>query len=247
MSDRDPYEILGVERSATQEAIQRAYRKLAKQHHPDLNPGDAEAERLFKEVANAHDVLGDPEKRASFNRSKISADGQEKPSYAKQPTYDGAGFASQEGFASEAELQAFLNEMFGAGRADMHRRPMRGADVRLTISVPFIEACKGGIRRVRVPNRPAIDVTIPAGMNDGGILRVQGRGMPGYEGAPAGDAFIEVHITPHRHFKRKDTDILLDLPISFSEAVLGATIWSPTIHGPVNLKVPAYVKSGARL
>lgn len=248
MSDRDPYAVLGVERSASQDAIQKAYRKLAKKYHPDLNPEDDDAERRFKEAASAHAILGDAKKRAQFDRGEIDASGADKPPQATRPRYDGADFKAQEGFANEAEMQAFLNEMFRAGRGGRAQsRPTRGADIYLTIGIPFLQACKGGKRRIQIPNRPPFDIQIPAGLEDGEIVPAPGRGEPGYDGAPSGDAFVEVHIEPHRHFQRKDTDILLDLPISFAEAVLGARVRAPTVHGQVDLKVPANATAGSRL
>jgi len=257
MADRDPYEVLGVEKTASQEAIRRAYRALAKKHHPDLNPGDAEAERLFKEAANANAILSDPEQRARYDRGEIDAAGHERPEPAYASRGGGfarhggdEGFMAQEGFASEEELQAFLNEMFGRAQGESGRRrrwAARGADLALTVTVPFVEACLGGKRRIAAPNRPPLDVSLPPGIADGGTVRLAGQGEPGYDGGPPGDLFIQVHVAPHRFYERKDADIHLDLPVTVAEAVLGATVRAPTIHGPVDVKVPAGAKAGTRL
>lgn len=254
MADRDPYEVLGVEKSASKEAIRRAYRKLAKKHHPDLNPDDATAERLFKEAANANAILSDEDQRARYDRGEIDTSGHDRPqpTYKRQPQYAGEEYMAQEGFANEEEMQAFLNEMFGAaaGKAGASRgrpRPARGADIVLTISVPFLQACRGGKRRIAIPNRTAIDVNLPAGLKDGELVRLRGQGEPGYDGGPPGDAFIEAHVEPHAFYTRKGADIHMDLPITFAEAVLGATIRTPTIHGGVDLKTAANVKAGTRM
>lgn len=243
MADSDPYEALGVDRTASQDAIRRAYRSLAKKLHPDVNPGDAAAERRFKAVSNAYGILGDAEKRARFDRGEIDASGQERPEPARGA---GGDYMAQEGFASEEDLRDFLNEMFGAGGA-RRPRPARGRDVVLTLSVPFLDACRGGVRRVQPPGGAALDVTLPPGLHDGELIRLGGKGGPGFDGGPPGDAFVEVHVGPHAFFRRDGADIHLDLPITFAEAVLGATVRTPTVHGLVDLKTPQNAKAGARL
>ncbi len=251
MAERDPYTVLGVEKTATADAIRKAYRRLAKKHHPDLNPGDAEAERQFKEAANANAILSDPAQRARFDRGEIDASGHERaPMAAEAPFGRGAGFAAQEGFASEADLQDFLKEMFGKGAGGggpRRPRPARGADQVMTITVPFGVACLGGVRRVRLPTGASLDVTMPPGLQEGELIRLTGKGEAGYDGGPPGDLFIEAHIAAHPYFERKGDDILLDLPITFAEAVLGGTVRAPTLHGPVDVKAPAGAKAGQRL
>lgn len=247
MAARDPYEVLGVERAATQEAIRRAYHKLAKQHHPDLNPDDADAERRFKEATAAHEILGDEARRARFDRGEIDASGQEAPPRPSSRGFTGGDFAAQEGFVDEADLKDFLNGMFGAQAAGRRPQAARGANVVLTVAVPFVEACLGGKRRLSIPNRPAIEVNLPAGVRDGEMIRIPGKGEPGYDGGPPGDAFVEVNVRPHRFFTRRDGDIHVDLPITFAEAVLGGSVRAPTIHGPVEMKISAGAKAGARM
>lgn len=249
MSNRDPYGILGVEKTASQDAIQRAYRSLAKKHHPDLNPDNAEAERKFKDAANAYAILGDAETRRRFDRGEIDAAGQERPEPAFTHGFNRTddGFMAQEGFTSEEDLRDFLNEMFGAGGARQKPRPTKGRDVIMTIDVPFLEACRGGKRRLAVPGRRTLDIVLPAGLRDGELVRLRGMGDPGFEGGPPGDAFVEVHVEPHGFFRREGADIHLDLPVTFSEAVLGASVRTPTVHGLVDLKVPANAKAGQRL
>ncbi len=247
MSDSDPYAVLGVERTANQDAIRRAYRAIAKKHHPDLNPDDPEAERLFKQAAAAYDIVGDAEKRARYDRGEIDASGQERPEPPPSSGFGRSDFMAQEGFADPADLEAFLNEMFGGAGARTRRRPMRGADVFLVVSIPFRLACTGGTRKVSMPNRPAFDLRIPPAVDDGDLIRAPGLGEPGYDGAPPGDALVEIHVEPHPYFTRKDADILLDLPITIAEAVVGGVARAPTVHGPVDLKIPANAEAGRRL
>ena len=257
MSD-DLYERLGVPRTASQDEIKKAYRKLAKELHPDLNPGKPDIEERFKGITAAYDLLSDPERRGRYDRGEIDATGQERPQqryyreYAEDPS---AGrFYTQEGFGDEESLHAFFGDLFGgrggregrAGREGMRMR-MRGADVSYTLPVEFLEAAKGAKKRVVVGGDQTIDLTIPPGVHDRQTLRLKGQGMPGFEGGPAGDAYVEVHIQPHAFFERKDNDVHLELPVSLGEAVLGGRIQVPTIDGPVSMTVPKGSNTGATL
>lgn len=245
----DPYETLGLPKSATAAEIKAQFKKLARKHHPDLHPGDAGAEARFKAIAAAHDLLGDPEKRRRFDAGEIDAAGAERP---PQPHYrdfaDGPGHAAQDGFASRDELEAFLREAFGRGAGGARARgPARGADVSYVLPVAFLDAANGATRTVTLPDGKTLNVTIPEGAQDRQMLRLRGQGGPGFDGGPAGDAYVELHVAPHAFFTRRDDDIHVTLPITLREAMLGAKIEVPTIGGPVSLTVPKGAATGAAL
>jgi DnaJ-class molecular chaperone len=249
MSD-DLYATLGVARHASQDDIKRAYRKLAKELHPDLNPDKPDVAERFSQVTAAYDILSDPDKRGKYDRGEIDASGQERPQYqyyrdfAEDPA---AGrFYAREGVGDADSLHDILEGLFG-GRSAGVRMRARGADVSYTLPIDFLDAAKGAKKRVTVGDRQTIDLTIPAGVTDRQTLRLKGQGLPGFEGGPAGDAYVEVHIQPHPHFTRKDNNIHLDLPVSLAEAVLGAKIEVPTIDGPVSMTVPKGANTGTTL
>ena len=254
----DPYRALGVQRDASQEAIKSAYRKLAKKYHPDLNPGDSQVEQRFKDISQAYAILGDPEKRKRFDRGDIDASGQETAAgrggfyraYAESgegAKYGPHGF----GFRFDQGLDEVFDDLFGgarrgaAGRGRTVRR--RGADVSYRIRVGFLEAAQGAKKRLGLAGGKQLEVAIPAATEDGQTLRLKGQGMAGLGGAPAGDALIEVQVESHPYFRREGRDIHLELPISLQEAVLGATVGVPTVHGQVSMKIPPGSNSGTRL
>ena len=244
MSSGDPYELLGVKRDASQKDVQKAYRRLAKKLHPDLNPGNAEAEKQFKEVAAAYDLLSDPERRARFDRGEIDSSGAEQPQqrYYYRDFADGVGnpYTSDAGFADFVDGDDILSAIFGR-RTDRRRR---GQDVRYRLEVDFLDAVNGATKRLTLPGGSVIDVAIPPGTHDRHVLRLRGKGMPGVGGGPPGDALVEVRVRPHPHFMRRGDDIHLEIPISLSEAVLGAKVDVPTPTGPVTMTVPKGVSSG---
>jgi DnaJ-class molecular chaperone len=248
----DPYQALGVPRDASQKDIQSAYRRLAKKLHPDLNPGDAGAEDKFKDVASAYDLLGDPAKRARFDRGEIDAAGVEQPQrryYRDFAGGDGAAgrYASDDGFADFAADDLFAEILRRSG-ADWARGPGRGADVHYRLPIDFLDAVNGAEKRLTLPDGSLLDVTIPPGTHDGQIVRLRGKGRPGRgEGAPAGDALIEIKVRPHRYFERDGDDIHLDLPVTLREAVLGARITVPTPTGPVAMRLPKSANTGTTL
>ena len=245
MSSVDPYETLGVKRDASPAEIRKAYRRLAKKLHPDLNPGDREAEAKFKEVSAAHDLLSDAEQRARFDRGEIDASGDERPSrrYYRDFAEDAAHpYQNATGFADFAASDDILSELFGrSGRAGLR---MRGADIHYRLSVEFLEAVNGTTRRVTLADGSTLDVTIPPGARDGQVLRLRGKGRPGSGGGPAGDALVELDVRPHRLFSRRGDDIHIDLPISLREAVLGGKVKVPTPTGKVIATVPKGTNSG---
>jgi len=261
MASDDPYAILGVKRDASAEEIRTAYRKLAKKHHPDLNPGNKEAEARFKTISAANELLSDPEKRARFDRGEIDASGQERPDHAAYRRYaEGAQGAKyhQESGISEDELGDIFADLFRP-QAGQNRGPggtrtfrMRGADRAFALTVDFLEAARGAKKRLNfgAPDSSGgetLDVTIPAGFADGQILRLKGKGEPGLGGGPPGDALIEVHVAPHPFFRRAGNDIHLELPMTLAEAVLGGKITVPTISGNVVMSVPKGSDTGTVL
>jgi DnaJ-class molecular chaperone len=252
---KDPYEILGVQRTADEAAIRAAYRKLAKKHHPDVNPNKPDAAARFGEISSAHDLLSDKDKRAKFDRGEIDAEGhevhQQRQYYRDAPgreRYESAGAGS--GFSQE-DLEAFLSQAFG--RHGQHSdwgatgRPMRGRDMQYSLTVSFVDAATGTTSRLALPDGKTLDVRIPPGTEDGHVLRLRGQGGPGFNGAAAGDALIEVTVAPDPRFHRDGDDIITDLPVSLKEAVLGTSLEVPTIHGPVRVSVPPGSGTGTRL
>ncbi|MGO8738287.1 DnaJ C-terminal domain-containing protein [Rhodoblastus sp.] len=243
----DPYVTLGVDKSASQDDIQKAYRRLAKKLHPDLNPGNKQAEERFKDVTVAYDILGDAEKRAKFDRGEIDASGAERPAHRYYRDFsDGASpYASDAGYQDFGDADDILSQMFArGGRA---RAYMRGADIRYRLELDFLEALNGGERQVVLPDGAALDVKIPAGTREGQVLRLRGKGRAGLGDGPPGDALIEIEVRPHRLFTRKGDDIHLDLAISLREAVLGGEVIAPTPTGKVMMKVPKWTNTGAVL
>ncbi len=253
----DPYKVLGVSREASADDIRKAYRKLAKEYHPDLHPGDAAAEERFKAVSAAYDLLGDPDKRGRFDRGEIDASGHERPEQQYYRHYADAGaehpYHSTEGFADFADIGDVFSDLFGhargaqgGGRQGAAFR-MRGGDVRYNFTVDFLDAVQGAKQRITLPDGSALDLTIPAGVRDGQVLRLKGKGQPGVGGAPSGDALVEVHIRPHKLFRREGDDIHIELPITLAEAAGGAKIDVPTTDGSVVMTVPKNANSGTRL
>jgi DnaJ-class molecular chaperone len=253
--DQDLYQILGAARDASADDLKRRYRQLAKELHPDLNPDKPDVADRFKKITAAYHILSDPEQRERYDRGEIDASGQERPQqryYRDVQEEPGATrFYTREGFADADELHDFFSDLFGGAgeggaRRQTFRMRARGADVSYTLPVDFIEAAKGARKRVVVDGR-TIDVTIPAGVRDRQMLRLKGQGGPGYEGGPAGDAYVEVHIQPHPLFERKDMNVHVELPVSLAEAVLGGRIEVPTVDGPVTMTVPRGANTGTTL
>jgi DnaJ-class molecular chaperone len=248
---KDPYEVLGVSKSASQDEIHKAYRKLAKKLHPDLNPGNAKSADAFKDVASAHDLLGDPEKRARFDRGEIDAAGAERPQQRYYREYADAGGArryhSTAGYEDFGDASDLFADLFKRSRGGARSAKMRGQDVQYRLELDFLEAVRGGKRRITLPDGSALDLTVPEGTADGHILRLKGKGGPGIGGGPAGDALIELTVRPHPLFSRQGDDIVIELPITLDEAVLGGKIETPTVSGRVALTIPKGSSSGQTL
>jgi DnaJ-class molecular chaperone len=248
MSD-DPYAALGVAKTATQDEIKKAYKKIARESHPDLNPGDPKAEARFKAASTAYDLLKDPEQRGRFDRGEIDASGQERPErrfyreYAEGPE---ATYHTSRGFEDFGGFSDVFSDLFGqragGGRGEGIR--MRGPDRHYTLDVGFLEAARGATRRITMPGGQVLDVKIPEGLADGQTIRLRGKGGEGLGGGPAGDALVTVTVEAHPFFRREGDDILAEVPISLDEAVLGARVEVPTIDGRVAVTVPKGASSG---
>jgi DnaJ-class molecular chaperone len=249
---QDPYLELGVPRTASADEIRRAFRKLAKQYHPDKNPGDKPAEERFKRVSSAFDLLGDEDKRKKFDRGEIDADGREVHRGFNGDPFGRGGFEGRGGAQFEGvDLNDILGEVFG-GRGGGARGgfggfggPAKGQDVRAQVAIDIEEAIQGGRKRIAFSDGRTLDITIPKGAAEGQVLRLKGQGSPGRAGA--GDALIELAIRPHPVFKREGDNLVMDLPVSAPDAILGGKIEAPTPEGPVTLTVPPGSNSGSTL
>ncbi|WP_299439198.1 J domain-containing protein [uncultured Rhodospira sp.] len=266
---KDPYAVLGVPRSASADEIRRAYRRLARTMHPDVNPGDPEAEDRFKELSAAHDVLADPDKRARFDRGEIDAQGQDRPFGFRH--HPGAGPRTAKGRArSDGGFHFHFEDLFkgadsfedifaraqsakhratgaGGGGAQGHGRPQRGGDAQYRLRVPFEDAALGTSRRITLTTGKTLDVRVPPGTENGSTLRLRGQGNPGHHGGEAGDALVEILVKDHPVFRRAGDDVIAEVPVSLREAVLGAKITVPTLSGRVAVTVPEGSNTGATL
>lgn len=242
----DPYSTLGVKKDASPDEIQKAYRKLAKKLHPDLNPGNKQAEERFKDVAAAYDLLGDQDKRGRFDRGEIDASGQERPRqrYYRDFADAASPYSSDAGFADFAG-DDILSEIFGRqGRGTVR---MRGPDVHYRLELDFLDAINGGKQQITLPDGSTLDVTIPPGISNGTVLRLRGKGRPGIGGGPPGDALVEVEVRPHPVFQRKGDDIHVEMPIPLRDAVLGGKVAVPTPTGTVTMTIPKWSNTGTVL
>jgi len=241
----DPYTVLGVAKNASQEDIQKAYRALAKKFHPDLNPGNKEAEAKFKELSAAYDLLGDAEKRGRFDRGEIDESGAERP--PRDFYRDHAGgpsdrYTSDPGFSDFSGADDIFAELFRRGRRSNVR--MRGQDAHYKLDVDFLDAVNGAKRQVTLPDGSVLNVSIPAGTRNGQVLRLRGKGEPGINGGEDGDALVEVSVRSHPMFTRKEDDIHIDLPINLQDAVLGGRVSVPTPEGSVMMTIPKWSNTG---
>lgn len=246
---RNPYEILGVAQTASSADIQKAYRKLAKKHHPDLNPGDKAAEDKFKQIAAAYDLLGDAEKRKRFDAGEIDETGAERPQqrfYRDFATSDqGHPYTDSSGYTDFMDSDDAFAELLR--RAEQARANRRGRDLHYHLPVDFADSITGANKRLTLPDGGTLEVNIPPGLVDGQILRLRGKGAPGTGTGGAGDALIEVEVLPDPRFTREGDDITLELPVSLSEAVLGGRVRVPTPTGDVTMTVPKGSNTGTIL
>ncbi len=264
---RDPYEVLGVSKGASDAEIKKAFRALAKKYHPDTKGGDESAKKRFQEISAAYDILGDKDKRRKFDAGEIDANGNPRGFDAGAGGFRGGPFggggpggareyrytwtnaepgAETEGFSAE---DLFSDLLGGLGRGSGRRRntPQRGQDFIMSMTVGFEEAARGATRRIELPNGEQIDVKIPAGLKDGQQIRLRGRGGAGRNGGPNGDVLIEVSVAPHPTMTREGRNIKIDLPVTLKEAVLGGKVPVHTLTGEVFLTVPAGSNTGTVL
>jgi DnaJ-class molecular chaperone len=249
MQQKDPYEILGVAPTASAADIQKAYRKLAKKLHPDLNPGNADAEEKFKEIASAYGLVGDAEKRKRFDSGEIDAEGAEQPPQSYYKDYASSErdhpYADNSGFADFMDSEdVFAELLMRSARAQANRR---GHDIEFKLPIEFIDSIAGANKRLKLLDGGTLDVTIPPGIVEGQVLRLRGKGAPGSGKGGFGDALIEVEIKSDRFFTREGDDIYLELPVTLTEAVLGARIRVPTPTGAVTMAVPKGSNTGTVL
>ncbi len=245
----DPYEVLGVPRDATPEAIKQAYRKLARQHHPDLNPGKPEAEARFKAAASANELLSDPEKRARFDRGEIDAEGQEQRPAGGYRHYaeDMAGTRYGTGGPRDGPTPDDIFAEFFEARRRAQAAPQRGDDESYRLSVPFLSAVAGATEVLTLPDGRSLSVKIPPGVETGQVLRLRGQGGAGWQGGPAGDALIELQVQDHALYRRIGFDLHMDLPVTLREAVLGGPIEVPTPFGALRVTLPAHSDTGRQV
>lgn len=248
----DPYKELGVSKGASADEIKKAFRKLAKELHPDRNPGDGKADERFKRVTAAFDLLGDPEKRARYDRGEIDAEGREQFRGFGGGARGGPGGApfgqgGPRGGFENIDLDELFGGMFGGGRAGGPRGGFssRGADVKATLEISLEDSITGATRRIQFSDGRTLDVTIPKGASDGQVIRLRGQGAPGPAGrSEAGDALITLKIAPHPLFQRDGADLTMDLPVPLPDAVLGGKVPVRTPEGAVSMTIPPGSNSG---
>lgn len=265
----NPYEVLGVARDASTDEIKKVYRRLARETHPDLNPGDAKAEARFKDISVAYEILADPERRKQFDEfGEISLEAgfdAERARAARDRFSSRFGAPDTEGFGEgfafggiEDLLRGFgaqggFGGPSGGGRGMRFR--MDGPDVEASMALGFVEAVKGGEKRIVIA-RPRADgsrleeeitIRIPSGVTDGGKLRIPGKGGEGVNGGSPGDLWVYVRVEPHPVFERSGRDLELELPITLAEAVRGGRVEIPTLEGRATLTIPPGTSSGSRL
>ena len=266
MEYRDYYKILGVDRNASEKEIKRAYRRLAREFHPDVNPDDKEAEEKFKEINEAHEVLSDPEKRAKYDQ--LGANYQQWQRMGRDPgNFDWSQWTSGAPGGVRVEWSGDIGDLFGGGAggfSDFFRsifggmggvgqtggpfqtagqRTARGQDMEAQVEVTLEEAFQGTTRLLEREGRQ-IRVKIPPGARTGSKIRVAGKGGPGYGGGPAGDLYLNVAVKPHPIFSREGSNLRCDVNVEFYTAVLGGEVQVPTLDGDVSLKIPAGTNSG---
>ncbi len=256
---KDYYKLLGVSKTASKDDIAKAFKKLARQYHPDLNPNNPEAEAKFKEINEAYEVLKDDEKRKLYDQ--LGPNWQHGQNFQRPPGYENAHFGNFEG----SDFSDFFETLFGGGGfrrsgggfgadpfAGYSNRPRRGRDVEASLGLSLEEAYRGGRKAVTIQDlagsgTKTLEVNIPAGVKDGAKIRLSGQGDQGAAGGPSGDLYLKVTIQPHPRFQLDGVNVVLDLPLAPWEAALGATVRVPTLDGEIELAVPAGTGSGRKL
>ncbi len=261
---RDPYTVLGVDKSASLADIKKAFRKLAKKYHPDQSK-EPKAKEKFAEINAAYEILGDEQKRGAFDRGEIDAEGKPRfhgfegfgaEGFGRRSQAGGSGFKHFEFNFGEPGAEGFTTsdlfaDLFGAGggrrRGARAGAPPRGEDVTATVTIGLGEAAKGTTARVNLPTGRSLEVKVPAGIEDGKQIRLKRQGQPSPFGGEPGDAMVTVHIAKHPYFRVEGHDLRLDLPVTLYEAVLGAKVTVPTLDGPVELAIPSGSNGGRTL
>jgi len=264
---KDYYKLLGVGRDASQEDISKAFKKLARKYHPDLNPGDAKAEASFKEIGEAYEVLRDPEKRKLYDQ--LGPNWKEGQNFQPPPDFENVRFHFGGGQSGEfGGFSDFFQSIFGGmggnmggfgGNQGFRQRASRGSDVEALLELTLEEAYHGGIKTLtmqeealspdgRSYRKPkTLSVTIPAAVREGAKIRLAGQGSPGFGGGPSGDLYLKVAIRPHSRFKLEDVNVVTDVPLAPWEAALGAKVRVPTLDGEIELSIPPGIGSGRKL
>ena len=264
---KDLYQILGVNKGASDDEIKKSYRKLAKKYHPDTNQGDEKIAEKFKEISAAYNVLSNKENRTQYDSGTIDADGNVKNPFGGGFGGGGGGGAhgfedvmrnfgggggGRGGFSQSSGPEDMFSDLFsgfGRGRKQQgtsRRASLKGADVNYKVSIPFMDAVNGSAMKLGLKNGKTVNVKIPKGVKDGQQIKLSGQGERGLSGK-AGDALIKVSVKAHPYFRREDDNIMLDLPISLPEAILGGKVNVPTVHGKVALKIPKGASSGTKM
>lgn len=277
MEYRDYYKLLGVSRSASKDEIGKAFKKLARKYHPDLNPNNPEAEAKFKEINEAYEVLKDKEKRKLYDQ--FGSNWEHGQNFQPPPGYENVDFGGFGGFSGGGSgFSDFFETIFGGGgasfrggfpqggfqqggyqQASYRQRPRRGVDAEASYELSLEEAYRGGKKSITLQEQVSgpegiprmhtktLEVAVPAGVKDGQKIRLAGQGNPGMNGGPKGDLYLKIRLMPHHMFKVADADIVLDLPLAPWEAALGATVRIPTLDGAVEMKIPPGINSGKKL
>ncbi len=255
----DYYAVLGVKKNASADELRKAYKKLSRENHPDRKPNDAAASEKFKQVQEAWDVLGDAQKRQQYDQFG-SAFGPNGPQFQQGQRRGGAGPVDfQKMFGGNVDLSDLLGGMFGGGaggspfgqQAERRGRAAQGANIEAEIEIPFVVAAEGGTQDLqldRAGKHERLSMKIPPGVSTGSVIRLAGQGQVGRSGGPAGDLLVTIKVAPHSYFRREGTDLLIDVPITVSEAALGTKVEIPTLaEGPMVVTIPAGTSSGAKL
>ncbi|WP_319542690.1 J domain-containing protein [uncultured Pseudodesulfovibrio sp.] len=275
MEYRDYYKLLGVSRSASRDEISKAFKKLARKYHPDLNPNNAEAEAKFKEINEAYEVLKDEKKRKLYDQ--FGSNWEHGQNFQPPPGYENMQYGGGGGFGGGAGFSDFFETIFGGaagpggatfrggfqqggfGGGGYQQRPRRGSDSEATYEMTLEEAYRGGKKSITVQEQTSgpegiprmttktLEINVPPGIKDGQKIRLAGQGNPGMGGGPKGDLYLKIRLMPHHMFKVTDADVVLDLPLSPWEAALGASLRIPTLDGAVEMKIPAGIGSGKKL
>ncbi len=256
---KDAYQILGINKTATQDEIKSAYRKLVRNYHPDLHPNDKTAEDKFKEITQAYELIGDSEKRRKYDSGEIGADGRERPGFnygSARGAGAGAGF---KGFDFDEFDLSDLFTGFGMGGRQSQRKssanyssfrdkaPTNGKNLNYTLNVSFVEAALGIAKEIKLTSGKKLKLNIPQGTLDAAVLRLKGQGTEGANGGANGDALITIKVGTHPIFTRQNNNILADIPITIKEAIEGGKINVPTLDGLVAVNVPKNSNSGTVL